>query len=121
MRKNYFAKKFVAYSMAFAVAFSTLTVSPVFVKEAKADPTFTAPAVGAMTSVTGDQFIIGNVTTNVAASTSNITLADVAKNINGAIATGGSKNTFYLTFTKGEDTKDVTNGTIKTLTCLYRA
>ena len=36
MRKNYFAKKFVAYSMAFAVAFSTLTVSPVFVKEAKA-------------------------------------------------------------------------------------
>ena len=37
MRKNYFAKKFVAYSMAFAVAFSTLTVSPVFVKEAKAD------------------------------------------------------------------------------------
>ena len=39
MRKNYFAKKFVAYSMAFAVAFSTLTVSPVFVKEAKAAPT----------------------------------------------------------------------------------
>ena len=37
MRKNYFAKKFVAYSMAFAVAFSTLTVSPVFVKEAKAN------------------------------------------------------------------------------------
>ena len=36
MRKNYFTKKFVAYSMAFAVAFSTLTVSPVFVKEAKA-------------------------------------------------------------------------------------
>ena len=36
MRKNYFAKKFVAYSMAFAVAFSTLTVSPVFVREAKA-------------------------------------------------------------------------------------
>ena len=38
MRKNYFAKKFVAYSMAFAVAFSTLTVSPVFVKEASAAP-----------------------------------------------------------------------------------
>ena len=37
MRKNYFAKKFIAYSMAFAVAFSTLTVSPVFVKEAKAE------------------------------------------------------------------------------------
>ena len=36
MRKNYFAKKLIAYSMAFAVAFSTLTVSPVFVKEAKA-------------------------------------------------------------------------------------
>ena len=42
MRKNYFAKKFVAYSMAFAVAFSTLTVSPVFVKEAKA-VTFATP------------------------------------------------------------------------------
>ena len=39
MRKNYFAKKFVAYSMAFAVAFSTLTVSPVFVKDAKAAAT----------------------------------------------------------------------------------
>ena len=44
MRKNYFAKKFVAYSMAFAVAFSTLTVSPVFVKEAKAAPSLTADA-----------------------------------------------------------------------------
>lgn len=39
MRKNYFAKKFVAYTMAFAVAFSTVTVSPLFVKEAKAAAT----------------------------------------------------------------------------------
>ena len=45
MRKNYFAKKLIAYSMAFAVAFSTLTVSPVFVKEAKAAAgTVTLPA-----------------------------------------------------------------------------
>ena len=44
MRKNYFAKKLVAYSMAFAVAFSTLTVSPVFVKEAKAATVSVTPA-----------------------------------------------------------------------------
>ena len=44
MRKNYFAKKFVAYSMAFAVAFSTLTVSPVFVRDAKADKVSNIPA-----------------------------------------------------------------------------
>ena len=112
MRKNYFAKKFVAYSMAFAVAFSTLTVSPVFIKEAKAA---TVPTATPMTSITGDQFIVGNVTTNVAASTSNITLEDVAKNINGAIATGNSQNTFYLTFTKGEDTEEQVNNGIKTL------
>lgn len=114
MRKNYFAKKFVAYSMAFAVAFSTLTVSPVFIKEAKA-AAFTAPSVTAMTSITGDQFIVGNVTTNVAASTSTIKLEDVAKNINGAIASGGNKNTFYLDFKKGEDTKAVVNDGINTL------
>ena len=44
MRKNYFAKKFVAYSMAFAVAFSTLTVSPVFVRDAKAAKVSNIPA-----------------------------------------------------------------------------
>ena len=68
MRKNYFAKKFVAYTMAFAVAFSTLTVSPVFVKEAKAAGSFTingpfdVPATktetdtpGSYTSIAGDQ------------------------------------------------------------------
>ena len=69
MRKNYFAKKFVAYSMAFAVAFSTLTVSPVFVKEAKA-VTFTeslsSPGGSALNNtgfaVAKDHFIMNSLT-----------------------------------------------------------
>ena len=36
MSKKNFAKKFVAYTMAFAVAFGTVNVSPIFVKEAQA-------------------------------------------------------------------------------------
>jgi len=36
MSKKNFAKKFVAYTMAFAVAFGTVNVSPIFVKDAQA-------------------------------------------------------------------------------------
>jgi len=38
MSKKNFAKKFVAYTMAFAVAFATVNVSPIFVKDAQAAP-----------------------------------------------------------------------------------
>ena len=36
MSKKNFAKKFVAYTMAFAVAFGTVNVSPIFVKDTQA-------------------------------------------------------------------------------------
>ena len=59
MRKNYFAKKLIAYSMAFAVAFSTLTVSPVFVKEAKAEALKTITVASTDTVLNGNDIILG--------------------------------------------------------------
>ena len=54
MSKKFFAKKFVAYSMAFAVAFASVNVSPVFVKDAQA-------AAAAITKIATDSFIVGNI------------------------------------------------------------
>ena len=87
MRKNYFAKKFVAYSMAFAVAFSTLTVSPVFVKEAKAA---TVTLSSSDSNVVLDDGIALISTVKTSAASSSITLADVKAGI------GMEDKSFYL-------------------------
>ena len=83
MRKNYFAKKFVAYSMAFAVAFSTLTVSPVFVKDAKADTDLMGAAPFAYAAFAGSDLTTVKAflqSVETTAGTSTVSVGDIAKN-----------------------------------------
>ena len=80
MRKNYFAKKFVAYSMAFAVAFSSLTVSPVFVKDAKAG-TIPAASSKMTVAIAAGQYLVGDINSNLTGASAtgpNVTLEEVA-------------------------------------------
>ena len=112
MRKNYFAKKFVAYSMAFAVAFSTLTVSPVFVKEAKA--AVTAPDVesSAVTIADGQFLISSKVTSSLGtSSTATVDKGDIVDLISGAT----DDNSKVLSITDEEKTVAVTGTPANTL------
>jgi len=68
MSKKNFAKKFVAYTMAFAVAFGTVNVSPIFVKDAQAAETDTPDLTDVTTPDTvfnGEDIILGTVTSSV--------------------------------------------------------
>ena len=106
MRKNYFAKKLIAYSMAFAVAFSTLTVSPVFVKEVKAaSGTVTLPAGTDATA--NDGKVIVNTINTVNAGNITFTEADLKSKL-------GINATDLVNGAQINDTAKVTGATYAT-------
>ena len=95
MRKNCFAKKLMAYTMAFAVAFSTVTVSPLFVKEAKAaGNAFTVTSTDDVVDA-NDVILSGMTTNNYQADT--ITAADFKTKT-------GLENVMKATMTKTAET-----------------
>ena len=113
MRKNYFAKKLIAYSMAFAVAFSTLTVSPVFVKEAKAAAgTVTLPAGTDATA--NDGKVIVNTINTVNAGNITFTEADLKSKL-------GINATDLVDGAQINDTAKVTGATYATAYSIAQA
>ena len=87
MSKKNFAKKFVAYTMAFAVAFGTVNVSPIFVKDAQAAEITVSSGLETVTATNdyAGTIIVGPITAKLSAADIPLSVSQIKSNFNSAV------------------------------------